>query len=94
MQDDGTKFRGIFTKYLVDDLGIGKYIVLYSAESNPNEYYSMKTYRATAVNYSTHWDFSNDLGSTWNNNSDGYETEMNINWFYDGLDPTAFICRF
>ena len=93
LQDDGTKFRGIFTKKLVDDLGTGKYIILETPEQNPTRYYAIKTYKATAPAYTTKWEYSNDLGTTWANLGDSYETEMNINWFYNGAEPspTKFI---
>ncbi|MFC1742153.1 DNRLRE domain-containing protein, partial [Nanoarchaeota archaeon] len=94
LQDDGTKFRGIFTRQLIDELGDLKYILLEIHSSNSSEYYAIKTYKATKGGYTTHWEYTNDEGQTWNNSGDGYETEMNINWFYDGADPTAFVYRF
>ena len=90
-QDDGTKHRGIFTKQLVDELGDILFLLLRTDENNPNRYYFIKTYKATAAGYNTHWNFSNDNGATFSNLGDGYETEANINWFIDGNDPTAFI---
>lgn len=94
LQDIGTKFRAIFTKNLIDELGDLKYIVLEHHSTNDSQYYAIKTYNVTAPSYTTHWEFSNDTGSTWINSGDGYETELNINWFYDGADPTAFVYRF
>ena len=94
LQDDGTKFRGILTKQLIDELGGILYLLLRTDENNPNRYYFIKTYKATAAGYATHWNFSNDNGATFPNLGDGYETESNINWFIDGNDPTAFIYNF
>ncbi|MFC1753477.1 Ig-like domain-containing protein [Thermoproteota archaeon] len=91
LQDDGTKFRGIFTKQLIDDLGDIKYVILRTDQNNPTRYYSIKTYAATAPAYTTHWNYSEDSGASWLNLADGYETELNINWFYNGVDPTAFV---
>ncbi|MFC1741508.1 hypothetical protein ACFL3V_03155 [Nanoarchaeota archaeon] len=93
LQDDGTKFRGIFTQELVDELGDIKYIVLEHHDTNYSSYYAIKTYKATKPAYTTHWEYSDDSAQTWNNLGDGYETEMNINWFYDGAEPTGFVYR-
>ena len=92
LQDDGTKFRGIFTKNLIDELGDIKYIILELHDTDPTKYFALKTYKATTPSYTTHWEYGN--GSSWTNSGDGYETEANINWFYDGAEPTEFSFRF
>jgi hypothetical protein len=91
LQDVGTKFRGIFTDNLIDEIGDMKYIIIYTLEQNESKYYAIKSYKATAPTYTTHWEYSNNNGTLWNNLGDGYETELNINWFYDGAEPTAFV---
>ncbi|MFC1691757.1 hypothetical protein ACFL0W_06275, partial [Nanoarchaeota archaeon] len=91
LQDDGTKFRGVFTKNLIDTIGDAKYVILKTDVTQQSKYYYIKTYKATAAGYTTHWNYSTDNGATWANLADGYETEMNINWFYNGADPTEFI---
>lgn len=81
-QDDGTKFRGIFTSALTSSLGDIKYVLI-TTDSPLSKYYSMKTYGklgSTAVRTS----ISNDDGLTYTNLSN-YETELNINWFYDSI---------
>ena len=88
--DDGTKFKGSFTKNFIDSTGDGKYLVLKTDEINPTRNYFLKTYKVTAANYTSQLEYSNDYGDTWNRNNDGYETEVNINWFNDGVDPTMF----
>ncbi|MCK4650065.1 hypothetical protein KAT36_02430 [Candidatus Pacearchaeota archaeon] len=93
-QDVGTKFREIFTRNLTDQIGDFKYVVLETNEQNTSNYYAIKTYKATKASYTTHWEYSTNLGDNWTNLNDGYETELNINWFYDGADPTAFVYRF
>ncbi|MFC1775166.1 hypothetical protein ACFLZN_02525, partial [Nanoarchaeota archaeon] len=93
LQDDGTKFRGIFTKELIDTIGDLSYIILEHHNANYSQYYGIKTYKATAPSYTTHWEYSHDGAQTWNNLGDGYETELNINWFYNGANPTAFVYR-
>ncbi|MFC1685886.1 hypothetical protein ACFLZZ_02575 [Nanoarchaeota archaeon] len=91
LQDDGTKFRGVLTGYQISQFGDVKYIILKTDEIVESRNYQIKTYKATAGGYTTHWEYSNDSASTWNNLADGYETELNINWFYNGADPTAFM---
>lgn len=93
LQDDGSKFRGIFTKNLIDQIGDFKYVILDSDLANPNRYYFIKTYNATASDYITHWEYTNSQGSSWSNSGDGYEVELNINWFYNGANPTTFTYR-
>jgi parallel beta-helix repeat protein len=88
LQDNGNKFRGIFTKQLVDQLGDGKYIVISTDENNANRYFALKTYNITNGGHTVKWEYSGNRGSTWNTPTDGYETEMNVNWFYNGADPT------
>lgn len=92
LQDDGTKFRGIFTQNLIDEIGDISYVVIYTLEQNVSKYYSIKTYNITNPAHTQKWEYSTDNGDTWNNSGDRYETELNINWFYDGgVNPTAFI---
>jgi cysteine-rich repeat protein len=90
-QDDGTKFRGVFTKQLIDQIGDIGGIVLKTDEPNPTRSYNIKTYGITNPSYNGCLRWSIDAGDTWINNTDGYETEANINWFYDGGDPTTTI---
>ncbi|MDH3324816.1 MAG: Ig-like domain-containing protein, partial [Candidatus Peregrinibacteria bacterium] len=92
LQDDGTKFRSVFIMNASQTKIAGvKYVVFYTEEQNTSKYYAIKTYKATAPAYATHWERSNDSGDTWSNSGDGYETEFNVNWFYGGPDPTSFI---
>lgn len=93
LEEDGTKYKGFFSKNLIDTIGDLGYIILHTEETNTSEYYYIRTYKATAENYSTNWNYSNNLGNTWNNSEDGYETQMNINWYYSGAQPTAFVYR-
>jgi len=91
-QDDGTKFRCVQTTDFLSELGsLPTDIVLRTDEVHPLKYYSVKTYKATAVGYSPLWEFSTDSGSSWSGLGDGYESELNINWFNDGSDPTSLI---
>ncbi len=90
LQDDGTKFRGLITKELLTGIGDMKYVLLIT-EMPAGKYYALKTYKATTANWTTHWEVSSDQGQSWGNTGDGYETELNVNWFYDGLaTPTMF----
>lgn len=93
LQDDGTKFRAEFTRELVDQLGIGKYIILKTDSKAASSYYAIKTYKITNPGHTQQWEYSTDSGDSWTNLADGYETEMNINWFYNGGDPTAFVFK-
>ena len=90
LQDDGTKFRAIFTKGLTDALNEITWVVLRSSMSNPNRYYSLKTYGAQTPGWVTHWAASQNSGTTWTNDTTGFETEANINWFFDGANATNF----
>ncbi|MCK4997091.1 hypothetical protein KAS08_02200 [Candidatus Pacearchaeota archaeon] len=90
-KDDGTKFRTIYTNSTINSIGDIKYIILYTDETNASKYYALKTYRARTPAYTTHWEYSNDSGDNWTNLGDGYETELNVNWFYNYIEPTAFI---
>jgi len=80
-QDDGTKYRLIFTKELIDGLGNLKYIILES-HGPANKYYYIKTYGITD-GHLQNWTYSSDDGASWVNSRDGYESELNINWFYN-----------
>jgi len=91
-QDDGTKVRCEGDAgYLASIGGIPNNILLKTDEHNNNKYYYIKTFKATAVNYTPVWSFSNDAGDSWANTTDGYESEMNVNYFNDGVDPTRFV---
>lgn len=90
LQDDGTKFRAIFTKNLVDSLTDIDCVILRTSEVHPNRYYYLKTYQATTPGWVTQWNYTNNQGTTWNNLGDGYESELNFNWFYNGANPTVF----
>lgn len=86
LQDDGTKFRAIFTRNLTRTLGDIKYVFITSDELSGS--YAMKTYKylgsdGVRVNIST------DDGNTFSQLADGYETELNINWFYNGTDSNS-----
>jgi len=90
LQDNGNKFRALFTQNLISSLGgDGKYILLESHSANPSRNYAIKTYNATNLSHSIKWEYSDDSGSTYTQNTDGYETEMNINWFYNDTDTTG-----
>ncbi|MFC1728295.1 Ig-like domain-containing protein [Nanoarchaeota archaeon] len=58
LQDVGTKFRAVFTKNSIDAIGDIKYAVFESEELNSSQFYAIKTYKARAANYTTHWDYS------------------------------------
>lgn len=88
---DGTKFRALFTNNTIAALGDAAYIVLRTNENAAINYYSIKTYAVKAGSYTTQWNYSTDSGSTWTNLADGYETEMNINWFYNGSNVTQLV---
>lgn len=93
-QDDGTKFRGIFSQNAISGIGGNlTYIVLDSDINTGTSYYYIKTYKATALSYGTHWNFSTNNGLSYSNLGDGYESEMNINWFFNGAAPTNFTFR-
>lgn len=89
-QDDGTKFRSIFTNNLIEGINTLDYIILHSQETAVNKYYSLKSYKNTSA-YVNFWDYSTNNGATWNEPTDDYKLEININWFYDGSNPTGMI---
>lgn len=94
LQDDGTKFRGIFTKNLSQNLGDLGYILI-TSDSKGNNYYKMKTYGYLGSEGSVVQESTNN-GISYSSLSDGYETELNINWFMDpssGNNGTQFIAR-
>ncbi|MBT4376882.1 hypothetical protein HOD29_05915 [archaeon] len=93
-QDVGTKFREIFTRNLTIQINDFKWVILETLEQNTSNYYAIKSYKATKPAYTTHWEYSTNAGDNWTNLGDDYETELNLNWFYDGIDPTSFIYRF
>ncbi len=93
LQDDGTKFRGIFTKQLLDELGDIEYAILQTDQIDAGSYYSLKTYKALAPAYVPNLKVSNDAGGSWAGIGDGYESELNINWFYNDLDPTQILFK-
>ena len=84
LQDDGTKFRAVFTKELISGLGDIEHVILTSAGVT-SKYYAMKTYGWEGTE-SVRAAVSSDGGTTYTNLSDGYETELNLNWFYDSVD--------
>lgn len=90
-QDDGTKLRGIFTKDLVDEIGTISRIYL-STDESVNPYY-IKMYGITNVNHSEQLEHSHNSGIAWHTATIGYESELNINWYYyDGVNgESAFI---
>jgi len=90
---NSSKFRGIFTNNVVDELGDIKYVLLVSGDANISNYYYLNTYKATTPSHTTHWEYSNDDGDSWSNLNDDYETDLNINWFYNGIDPSSFVYR-
>ncbi len=85
LQDDGTKFRGIFARNLTDALGNLSHIVI--ATDEVTGYYSMKTveYIGNEGIWAT---ISNDTGVTYSTLTGGFETELNINWFYNKSDDS------
>jgi len=94
LYENGTKFKAFFTKSLIDQIGDFKYVVLHSEGENPGEYYYISSYGFNNENYSNHWEYSNDLGENWNRSSLMYDTQMNVNWFYAGVNSTALVYRF
>lgn len=91
--DDGTKHRSIFTNDLVETLGNIRFIILDTDENNPNRYYTIRTYNITNTTHTQKWEFTQDNGGSWANSNDGYESELNINWFINGGDPTQTMFR-
>ena len=85
---DNTKFRGIFTKELVDNINEITYIILETNIPNPTKYYAIKTYKALNETHPPGVEYSTNGGDTWADNNDGYETELNLNWFNDGVNNT------
>lgn len=83
LQDSGTKFRGLFTSDYISILGMGKYILLRTDEVAPDTYYAIKTYKAENGSHPAKIQYSNNNGASYTTNTDGYETEMNINHFYN-----------
>ena len=96
LYENGTKFKAYFTKNSIDEIGDLKYVILHSESVNFQDYYYIKTYAFNNENSSNHWEYSNDLGSTWNKSDLMYDTQLNINWFYANSDSnkTAFVYRF
>lgn len=90
-QDDGTQMRCVFTKNSINNLNNAGYIVLEHNEVDVTKYFYMKTYKADAAGWRTNWDYSVDDGDTFTNLGDGYETEANINYWYDGTNDTSFV---
>lgn len=90
---NGGKFRAIFTQELIDTLGDGKYIILENHDNAVSRYYALRTYKALNLSHDIMWDYSTNLGTSWTQNTDGYETEMNINWFYDNVDATEILFK-
>ena len=79
-QDDGTKYRSIFTNETIVGIGTPYYVVIRSSAGG-GRYYQMKTYDYTGSEPIIS-EISTNTGNTWNVLADGYETELNINWFY------------
>ena len=88
------EYRKIFSGNVTHNLHGLKYIVIETHEQNASNYYQIQTYKAEAQNYTTHWEYSSGYGSNWTNLGDGYETELNINWFNNYSEPTAFVYNF
>lgn len=85
-----THFREVFTSSLINRLGNLRYAVLHSNANNVARYYTMKAYKVLNPSHVTHWEYSTNMGTSWTNLGDGYETDAALQWFYDGLDPTTF----
>ncbi len=86
-QDDGTKFRGLFTSALVSSLGtLDKLCV--TTDSPTARYYSMKTYDYTGSG-NILANISTNNGGSFTPLADGYETEININWFINTTTGNA-----
>lgn len=79
---DTTKFRAMFTNNTIDGIGHIAYVILKTDENNQNRFYSLKTLKATEPTHTSVLYYSTDSGTTYTQNTDGYETELNINWFY------------
>ena len=94
LQDDATHFRGVFTKNEVDALGdIGSIILDTDQIGSASIYYELKTYKILAGTHTQMWNFSTTNGATWTKDTDGYESEFNINWFYDAIDATQTVFK-
>jgi hypothetical protein len=87
-QDDGTKFRGVFTNSTIDQIGDFGFVILDTEETSGANYYYIKTYAIRNPTWTQRWEFTTNNGNSWANLADGYESELNINWFYDGPTPT------
>ena len=88
-QDDGTKMRVLFTKANLNGIGDLGFVVLDSDEPSASKYYSIQTYNATNPSYITHWEFSVNDGTNYSNLGDGFETELNINWYFASPNTTV-----
>jgi len=87
----GEKFRCVFTGSVFDDIGPSKCVVLSTNIPNINRYFNLRTFKALNESRNFSWEYSVDSGDSWTSPTDGYETELNLNWFYDGINATAFI---
>lgn len=93
LQDDGTKFRAIFTNNTLITLGDLEWVVLLTDQAQPSKYYALNTFGITNASHVQSWEYSTDKGTTWLNANDGFETELNINWFDAGTE-TSFEYNF
>lgn len=89
----GGKFRLLFGNSLFNNITSLKSIRLRTAENSPSKYYALKTYRATNLSHDIAYYFSTNSGSTYTQLSDGYETELNVNWFNGLPSNTSFVFR-
>jgi hypothetical protein len=92
-QDDGTKFRCTGQGNYLSSLGaIPDSIILKTDENNPAKYYAIKSIFSENLTHPSVIRYSTNAGDTYTLNTDGYETEANVNWFNDGIiDPNELI---
>lgn len=93
LQDDGTKFRVSFEKSLISGLGNIQYAVVNSPDSTNTNYWALKTFKYLGTD-SIRSATSTNTGTTYTNLSDGYESELNINWFVnESRSPTGLVMK-
>lgn len=91
-QDDGTKTRIITKNNILGELINIRYLIYDTTTNAASSYYAMKTYKIEADNYTQKWEYTTDDGGSWANAGDGYESEVNINWFFT-QNTTQFLYR-
>lgn len=91
-QGDGAMVRCTGVGGFLSNLGgIPSNIILTTNEINPAKYYYIKSYKITTLEYDSVIRYTTDGGVTYTNNTDGYETDVNVNWFNNGANSTKFM---